>query len=82
MRIGRIGSYGTTPYVSQVRSAGRPPVNDTEKQQKKLPGWQGKDSFTSTLANSADGRVTATGGSDYLMSAAANAARFDENFNL
>lgn len=85
MRIGRIGSYGTTPYVqsaNRVQDRVQTPGNSEQDRQKKLPGWQGRDSFEASQSNE-DGRVTPTGTYDYLMKAAANAARFDsENFDL
>lgn len=91
MRIGRIG---TNPYVQQARTLGNALNGAAEKskqqeaEKQKLPGWQGRDTYESTIFSNKDGKVTAksaassgNAGFDYLMQTAANAARFD-NFNL
>ena len=84
MRIGRIGNVGATSYVPSVkRTASRAEAPEQEKEQRR-PGWEGSDSYVPSKkpdADQKDGRVTATGGQDYLSSYAANAARFD-NFDL
>lgn len=84
MRIGRIGNVGATSYVPSVqRTASRAEKPEQEKE-KKLPGWEGSDSYVPSqkpAKEDSDGRVTATGGQDYLSNYAANAARFD-NFDL
>lgn len=85
MRIGRIGNFGTTPYVQSVKSPQSSPaekVQEQEKKQQSLPGWQKRDSYERSRDNQ-DGSITPTGTYDYLMKSAANAARFDsENFDL
>ena len=83
MRIGRIGSIGTTPYASPLNRVQRSPETEQTPEQKKLPGWQGKDSYESQKKEQEDGKVIPAGNYDYLMKTAANAARFDtENFDL
>ena len=84
MKIGRIGSFQTNPYLSSVnraQSSSPEAAKAAEQQKQRLPGWEGRDTFerSKTRVNNADGRVTETGGfSDYLMQTAANAARFDD----
>ncbi len=85
MRIGRIGSVGSTSYVTSAGRTQRSPETDElqAKESKKLPGWHGKDSYEPGRREQEDGRVTPGGNYDYLMKTAANAARFDtENFDL
>ena len=85
MRIGRIGSIGSASYVSSAARVQRSPETEQlqAKESKKLPGWQGKDSYESRRKEQGDGSVTPSGNYDYLMKTAANAARFDtENFDL
>ena len=85
MRIGRVGSVGSTSYVTSAGRVQR--ASETEQLQAnesaKLPGWQGKDSYESQKKDQEDGRVIPSSNYDYLMKTAANAARFDtENFDL
>lgn len=85
MRIGRIGSIGSTSYVPSAGRAQRSPETEQShaKESKKLPGWQGRDSYEPGRKEAKDGKVTPSGNYDYLMKTAANAARFDtENFDL
>ncbi len=85
MRIGRIGSIGTASYVPSVGRTRQSPETEQlqAKESKRLPGWQGRDTYESGRKEQKDGKVTPSGNYDYLMKTAANAARFDaENFDL
>ena len=85
MRIGRIGGAGSTSYVTSAGRVQRSPETEQlqAKESRKLPGWQGMDSYEPGQREQEDGKVIPSGNYDYLIKTAANAARFDtENFDL